>query len=83
MPERRCVPRTKVFKGAKVVVPGRAAVNCIVRDLSPHGAGLQLASAADLPAEFDLAFNTGQKPRRCRLAWRNLTNVGVSFQPQA
>jgi hypothetical protein len=79
MPERRCVPRTKVFKGAKLVVPGRAAVSCIVRDLSTHGAGLQLASASDLPAEFDLAFNTGQKVRRCRIAWHNLTNVGVSF----
>ena len=82
MPERRCVPRKKVFKGAKLVVPGRAAVSCIVRDLSPDGAGLQLASAADLPVEFDLTFDTGQKPRRCRLAWRGLTNVGVTFQPR-
>jgi len=82
MPERRRFPRTRVFKGAKVILPGRAAVSCIVRDLSTHGAGLQLASSADLPAEFDLAFDTGYR-RKCRFVWRSLTNVGVSFAQPA
>jgi hypothetical protein len=83
MPERRCHPRTKVFKGAKLILPGRAAVSCIVRDLSTGGAGLQLTSTSDLPAEFDLAFDTGHMVRKCRVAWRTQTNVGVAFQPQA
>ena len=83
MRDRRCFPRVKVFKGAKLVAPGREAISCIVRDLSTHGAGLQLASAVDLPAEFELAFNTGQKVQRCRMAWRNLNNVGVEFLLQA
>jgi len=80
MIERRCAPRRKVFKGAKIVIPGYATVSCVVRDLSTHGAGLQLPSTADIPAHFDLAFDTGDKPRKCLVAWRTATNVGVSFE---
>ena len=83
MIERRCVPRRKVFKGAKAVMRGYATVSCIVRDLSTHGACLQLPSTADIPAQFDLAFDTGDQPRKCLVAWRTATNVGVSFAPQA
>jgi hypothetical protein len=83
MIERRCVPRRKVFKGAKAVVRGYATISCVVRDLSPRGAGLQLPSTADLPAQFDLALDTGDRPRKCLVAWRTSTNVGVSFTPQA
>jgi hypothetical protein len=53
---------------------------CVVRDLSNHGARLQLTSTADLPDEFDLTFDTGHTLRKCRVAWQTLTNVGVSFE---
>ena len=79
MVERRRFPRTKVFKGAKVASTGRSTVSCIVRDLSSHGACLHLQNAADLPVEFDLSFDTGHTRRKCRIAWRTPTNVGVSF----
>jgi len=53
---------------------------CIVRDLTNHGACLQLPSTADLPDEFDLTFDAGRTLRKCRVAWQTLTNVGVSFE---
>ncbi|MGA2895176.1 MAG: PilZ domain-containing protein [Xanthobacteraceae bacterium] len=81
MNERRCVPRTKVFRGAKAVLPGRAPISCIVRNLSTRGAGLQLANSGELPPEFDLTLDTGLKLRNCRIAWRTQTSVGVSFTP--
>ena len=80
MLERRRFPRTKVFKGAKLILAGRPPVSCIVRDLSNHGACLHLPSNAGLPAEFDLSFDTGRPLRKCRIAWQTLTNVGVSFE---
>jgi len=83
MKERRRFPRSSVFKGAKLIVSGQAKVACIVRDLSAQGAGLQLRASADLPEEFDLCFDTGQRIRRCRKVWRNATLVGVSFAPVA
>jgi hypothetical protein len=82
MRERRSFPRAKVFKSAKIVSPGHSTVCCVVRDLSAQGAGLQFSSSADIPAEFDLAFDTGYRLRQCRIAWRSLTSAGVSFAPQ-
>jgi len=83
MIERRRFPRSRVFKSAKLVVPGQAKVPCIVRDLSAKGAGLQLHGGADLPEEFDLCFDTGQRIRQCRMVWRNVMFAGVSFEPAA
>jgi len=80
MRERRQNPRTRVFKGAKVILSGRSTVTCIVRDLSSGGACLQLPSTTDLPAEFRLSFDTGNNLRKCRVVWRTLTNLGVSFE---
>ncbi len=81
MIERRRFPRTKVFKGAKIMLDGRSTASCVVCNLTNHGACLQLRSTADLPAEFDLSFDTGYTLRKCRVAWHTLTNVGVSFTP--
>jgi hypothetical protein len=80
MLERRRFPRTKVFKGAKVILAGRSVVNCIVCNLTNHGACLHHSSTKDFPAEFDLSFDTGLTLRKCRLAWQSLTKVGVSFE---
>jgi len=83
MLERRRFPRTKVFKGAKIILAGRSTVNCIVRNLGNHGACLHLPSTADLPAEFDLSFDTCLTSQKCRVAWQTVTNVGVSFEELA
>jgi hypothetical protein len=80
MLERRRFPRTKVSKCAKLVLVGRLTVICTVRNLSNHGACLQLASTLDLPAEFDLSFDAGRTLRKCRIVWQTFTNVGVSFE---
>jgi PilZ domain len=84
MLERRRFPRTKVFKAAKLIFADRPTINCVVRDLSNGGACLHVPSAADLPAEFQLSFDTGRVKRKCRIAWQTLTKAGVSFeQPTA
>ncbi len=83
MLERRRFPRTQVFKGAKIILAYRAPVSCIVRNLGNHVACLQLPSTADLPAEFDLSFDTGLTLRKCHIAWQTITNVGVAFEKRA
>jgi PilZ domain len=82
MTERRRFPRSRVFKGAKLIVPGQARVACIVRDISAQGAGLQLPGSVDLPDVFDLCFDTGQRIRGCRKVWRTSMLAGVWFEPQ-
>lgn len=80
MLERRRFQRTIVFKAATLILASRTTVRCIVRDLSNHGARLQLHCTANLPIEFDLTFDTGRTLRKCRVAWQTPTNVGVSFE---
>jgi predicted small secreted protein len=78
--ERRRVQRTKIFKAAKLTLAGCLTVDGIVRDLSNHGACLQLASTVGLPDEFDLTFDTGCTLRRCHIVWQSPNNVGVLFE---
>jgi hypothetical protein len=80
MIDRRRFQRTIVFKAATLMLASRSTLRCIVRNLSNHGACLQLSSTADLPDVFDLTFDTGRTLRKCRVAWQTLTNVGVSFE---
>lgn len=79
MLERRRTPRTKVFKGAKLILAGRSTLHCVVRNLSNQGALLQLPSTRDLTTEFDLSFDTGRTLRKCHIVWQSFTNIGVSF----
>lgn len=83
MSERRRFPRSNVFKSAKIIAPGQDKIACIVRNLSACGAGVQLAGGVDLPADFDLCFDTGQRLRHCRIVWRSQTEAGISFEPRA
>jgi predicted small secreted protein len=78
--ERRRVQRTKIFKAAKLTLAGCLTVDGIARDLSNHGACLQLASTVGLPDEFDLTFDTGCTLRRCHIVWQSPNNVGVLFE---
>jgi hypothetical protein len=80
MLERRRFQRTIVFKAATLMLADHSTLACVVRDLSNHGARLQLPSTADLPDKFDLTFDTGHTLRKCRVAWQTVTNAGVSFE---
>jgi|SRR5580698_9299453 hypothetical protein len=79
MQDRRRFPRTRCFKGAKILSHNHAAVPCIVRDISAEGAGLQLSGSVALPAEFDLCLDTGRRMRQCRVMWRAANEAGIWF----
>jgi len=81
--ERRRFPRTKCFKGAKIVASGHAVVACIVRNVSAEGARLELPYSAVLPGVFDLCFDSGSRKRQCKVMWRTSRDAGVWFAQQA
>jgi hypothetical protein len=75
----RSIPRTRAFKGAKIVFREHSAtLDCVVRDLSESGARLAFPSSLGIPETFDLAI-PGMSPRRCRLVWRKASQIGVMF----
>ena len=76
--EKRSAPRYRVLKGATIAFGGNG-VECTVRNLSPNGAGIEVASPAGLPPSFMLVIEADQFIRRCRPVWCSDRRIGVAF----
>ena len=49
MQERRKLTRTRVLKGAKMLLGKSSVIDCVARDLTSSGAGLQVSNTNGLP----------------------------------
>jgi len=78
--DRRAVQRTRVLRGAKIIVPRRSSViHCTVQNITAGGACLKFANTFGLPETFDLTFEHGRTRRPCRVVWRTGDKLGVTF----
>jgi len=79
MEERRRSPRTRTLRGAKILFNDkRCVIDCIVRNISPEGACLQVESQAGIPKLFDLMIEGETVARACELRWQSTQRMGVS-----
>jgi len=78
MEERRTTPRQRVFKAGSIEFDG-AAVDCIIRNISPVGAGIEVASTLGIPHEVTLNIVTRHERQHCRIIWRGEKRIGVVF----
>ncbi len=73
------MPRLHTLKSARIVIdPQTPALECVVRNLSAHGALLLVPSLA-VPDRFELILSTSRTRHACRIAWRAHDRVGVLF----
>ena len=79
MQERRKLARTRVLKGAKMLLGKSSVIDCVARDLTNKGAGLDVQNTIGLPETVDLTLDAGHSIRRSRLVWRKLNKMGVEF----
>ena len=70
---------------ARVNMPGRIVVasldvarDCLIRDLSAHGANLEVCDWAEVPIEFYLLFQSLANPAG---RWAMLSVSGLSMRP--
>ena len=78
--ERRRVPRQRTLKSARIVIdPQMPELECVVRNLSAHGALLLVPSLA-VPGRFELILSTSRARQTCKVAWRAHDRVGVVFE---
>lgn len=78
--ERRATPRQRRLNAAKIVFNNNSSViDCIVRDLSPHGARLVVASPVGIPEQFDLRIDRNGMCHPSKVTWRANDQIGVSF----
>ena len=80
MNERRDRQRTRILRGAKILVPRNSPViHCTVQNITSGGACLKLANTYGVPDTFDLTFECGRTRRACRVVWRTADKLGVAF----
>jgi hypothetical protein len=77
--ERRRLSRSRILKGAKLVVGSTSTLDCVVRNLTNVGARIEISSTAKLPAAVGLTFDGGRTIRKCQVVWRRVTETGLKF----
>lgn len=82
--DKRSEPRKKTFmKGRILFNAGASSMDCLIRDLSEHGAKLELTDTAILPEVFDLYILHKDTTYRSHVRWRNGGHFGVTFNNSA
>ncbi len=80
MENLRRIQRTQVSRPAKIMAMGSTEmVDCIVRDLTDLGAGLQISHSDEIPDRFELVFDSARFRRVCEVRWRGPDRMGVAF----
>jgi hypothetical protein len=78
--KRQDQPRLPAYMPAKMIVPGQASpAECIVRQISPAGAQLQVDTAWILPRTFWLRIIGDTNMYHCTMMWREGAKIGVEF----
>jgi hypothetical protein len=78
MKERRAKPRQRVLKAGTIEFDG-SSVDCTIRNMSPIGAALDVASPAGIPHEITLNIVSRQQRQNCHIIWRKDKRIGVAF----
>jgi hypothetical protein len=80
MSERRNATRNRSFLQGRIYYNHRrSSVDCLVRDVSEHGAKLVFPGAVSLPDVVELHVSNKADPQRARVQWRKGNEMGVAF----
>jgi PilZ domain len=78
MEERRKHPRTVVNEPA-LVSSGGSVMSCMVRNISPEGAAIDVETPAFVPERFRLVIPNDGSVYECRIAWIQKNRIGLTF----
>jgi hypothetical protein len=79
MEERRKVLRHRTLKAGIISFNRAGTIDCRVRNLSPAGASLEVASQSGIPNDFVLVIENDHLKQPCHVIWRSATRLGVLF----
>lgn len=79
--EKRRRDRKRTSMEAKIIPAdkSRTVAAATVVDLSPGGAKLSVRNPLAVPAEFTLVLPAFPRGRKCVIAWRGRSEVGIRF----
>jgi len=78
MDERRKHPRTEIDEPA-YVSSGGSVMACVVRNISPEGAAIDVENPAFVPARFRLVMAKDTSVYECTVAWVQQNRIGLAF----
>ena len=78
--ERRKIPRHRTLKRGVIAFNRAGGVDCSVRNLSPSGACLEVASQVGIPNDFVLLIDSDHLQQPCHVIWRTGSRIGVAFR---
>lgn len=76
--ERRKFIRTEIEETA-YVSSGGAVMSCVVRNISPEGAAIEVENPAFVPARFRLVMAKDNSVHECTIAWIRRNRIGLTF----
>ena len=83
MEEKRKHPRTEIEELA-YVSSGGSVMRCVVRNISPEGAAIDVENAAFVPQHFRLVMAKDSSiVHQCRVAWIKKNRIGLTFTDEA
>jgi hypothetical protein len=78
MEEKRKHPRTEINELA-YVSSGGSVMSCVVRNISPEGAAIDVENPAFVPQRFRLVMAKDSSVRECSIAWIQKNRIGLTF----
>jgi PilZ domain len=78
MEERRKHPRTETDEPA-YVSSGGSVMSCVVRNISPEGAAIDVENPAFVPDRFRLVMAKGTSVYDCSVVWIQKNRIGLTF----
>jgi PilZ domain len=79
MEEKRKYPRTEINESA-YVSSGGSVMHCVVVNISPEGAAIDVENPAFVPHCFRLVMaNDSSIVHECRVAWIKQNRIGLTF----
>ena len=76
---REVTIRPRQLKAGTIAFNRAGAISCMVRNLSPKGACLEVTNQIGIPDQFELLVETDHLRQNCRVAWRREKRIGVEF----
>jgi hypothetical protein len=78
MKEKRKHPRVEIEEPA-YVSSGGSIMSCVVRNISPEGAAIDIENPAFVPERFRLVVARDSTVYECRIAWIQQKRIGLTF----
>ena len=78
--ERRRFSGHLTLKAGHIAINPDGTVDCRIRNMSPEGACLEVASQAGIPDRFLLVVEEEDVQQPCHVVWRTATRMGVAFE---